>query len=186
APPRLVAEDDDPGMLGPIGIDDRIEIVGAELSSQLLDVVRLTREEVPAWAHALGLRERAQNLGRVVLGIERDREKRDVPADAFSERFLDFEQIQRRHRTGDPTTREHEVDRDDLALDEVVVETDRPALVGREVDVEQVLIADRDLSIGGMRRGCLAWSRWRRGRGRADGGALGAPAYDNAEHQGDA
>src|SRR5262249_19044609 len=57
ASPRLVAEDDDPGVLGPIGIDDRIEIVGAELSSQLLDDVRLTREEVPARAHALGLRE---------------------------------------------------------------------------------------------------------------------------------
>src|SRR5262249_20286216 len=159
---RLVAKDENPSMLSAIGVDDRVEIIDAELSPELLYIVLFPGEEVPARAHAIGFRVSAEHIGSVVLGIERDRQEGDVTPGPLAEELLDLNELRGRQWTGDLAPREHEVDRDDLTLHEVVVEPHRSAFVGRELGVGQMFPADGFDPVRRMRGG----GRWRRSHRR--------------------
>ena len=170
-------------MLLPVRVDNWVQLVGAELPPQQLDVVALAGEEVPARPHAVRLGVPAEHLRRVALRVERDRQQGHVATGAVTQGLLHLDEVLGGERAGDTTGREHEVDRHDLAAHEVVVEADAPALVGHELDVREVAVADGGHRIGRRRGGARRRRPLGRGR-RAFRATRRAERDDKGEGQG--
>ena len=49
----FISEDDDAGVLGPVGVDGWIWFVGAEFAAQQFDVGFLAGEKKPSWLNVL-------------------------------------------------------------------------------------------------------------------------------------
>src|SRR5207302_11422909 len=122
-------------------------------TTQHLDVRGLPGQEGPSRPGSKGLGIALEDLWRVVRGIQGDRIQEDVAPHARAERRLDARQVRGRDGAELTTAREHEVDRDDLALYEIVVEPYTAALVGDQGDVGQVLRADEGHPVRRARHG---------------------------------
>src|SRR2546427_3061937 len=96
------------------------------------DVVLLAGEKQPAGSDMELLGIGLQRLGRITLGIDRDRVEEDVLANAVAEKLLHLDQPCRLQRALVLATGVDEIDRHFLALEQIVVETKgRPVLRGQ-------------------------------------------------------
>src|SRR6266700_3240659 len=119
--------------------------VAAARQPQLLgdefDVVLLAGEEQPPGPDVELLGVSLQRLGRITLGIDRDRVEEDVLANAVAEKLLHLNQPCRLERALVLATGVDEVDRYLLALEQIVVETNgRPVLRGQR-NVREIVSA---------------------------------------------
>src|SRR4029077_20268958 len=105
--------------------------------------VRLPGEELPALAYAMRARKALQHPGRIALRVDRDRVHEQVTADALFEQILHPHEIGRDKRAGKLAARVHHVDRDELVLDEVVVEAHALALVCDQGNIGEMVVPDQ-------------------------------------------
>src|SRR2546421_8140419 len=126
---RLVAVAEVPGVEVLVLVHFLIGPGEPETAAQLLDVLRLSGEKLPAWPHAERLGVLVQHLRRVQRRVERDRIHEKIAPDAVGEQLLHPHEICRGERAGRFAGRVHHVDGHELAFYEVVVEADLLAFV---------------------------------------------------------
>src|SRR5205823_14977034 len=85
---RLVAVAQVAGVVVLVRVAHRVRPAEAELAPQLLDVVRLPGQELPALAYAMRARKALQHPRRIALRVDRDRVHEQVTADALFEQVL--------------------------------------------------------------------------------------------------
>src|SRR6267378_669481 len=81
-----------------------------QAAAQPLDIVRVPGEKLPARPDPERLGVRVQDLGRVLLRIERDRIHEKIAPDAVGEQLLHLHEIRSRERTSRLAGRVHHVD----------------------------------------------------------------------------
>src|SRR4051812_12825811 len=129
-------------MVGAIGVARRIGIDEAEPAPEEIEIPRRARQEGPAGAYRVALGVVAQHLWRVLDGIKRERVHENVAAYPIAEQLLHPQQVRRDRNTDPAASRVHEVEKDDLVLDEVLVQADRLSLVRDEPQVREVAPAN--------------------------------------------
>src|SRR5262245_45894593 len=102
----------------------------AELVIDRPDVLRLSGHEGPSGAGAERPGILLEPLGRIVLRVDRHRNHEDVAAHEVAELLLDLRHAGGRQRADVAAAGVDEADDDDLALDQVVVEPHRLAVLG--------------------------------------------------------
>src|SRR5438876_4788559 len=138
-PARLVA-DHEAGAV-PV-LADRVAYPGqTQLLGREPDVFVLAGEEEPARPDAVLLRIGLEHLGLVPLGIDGDRVEEDVLSHALAEKPLQLREPRGLERALVLATRIHDVDRNRLALEQIVVETNGGAVLRGQRDVRKVVRA---------------------------------------------
>src|SRR5262252_10350459 len=94
------------------------------------DIFWLSGHESPSRTRLKCLRIFFQALRRISLRVDGHREHKDIFADEIANLVLDLRQSRRRQRTNIGATRVDEADDDDLALDQVIVESHRFSILG--------------------------------------------------------
>src|SRR5262249_22805177 len=131
-----------------VAVIDQLGAAVAELKADGLDVLWQPGQEQPAGAGMKGIDVLLEALGGIVFRVDADRIKEDVAADAVAELLLGLAQPRRRQRADVLAAGVNEAQDHDLVLDQIVVELERPAVLGDERDVGHVLLAPASLRRG--------------------------------------
>ncbi len=134
----LIAERQETGVVGLVGVEDRVRVKDAELVAKPVDLVVLPRQVDPARPRPEVGGVRLEHLRRVDLRVQGDRQNGDVGSDTVAQEFLYLHERAGGRRALAGALGVHEVDHDDPVLDEVVVEVDRVTVLRVEPDVGKV------------------------------------------------
>src|SRR5262245_43218901 len=110
----------------------------SQLLGDELDVVLLAGAKQPAWPDVELLGGGLEHGGRILRGVDADRVEEDVAAHAVAEKLLHLVQPRRLERALILAAGVDEVDRDFLALEQIVIEMNRRAVLRGQQDVRKV------------------------------------------------
>src|SRR5262249_8266926 len=111
----------------------------SQLLGDELDVVLLAGAKQPAWPDVELLGGGLEHGGRILRGVDADRVEEDVAAHAGAEKLLHLDQPRRLERALILAAGVDEVDRDFLALEQIVIEMNRRAVLRGQQDVRKVI-----------------------------------------------
>src|SRR5262249_39650087 len=103
--------------------------------SEKIDVLLLSREESPTRASVKPARVFLQNGRRIVARIDTDRIEEDVLAHSLAEQLPHLSQTGRLERTGKLAVGIDEIEGNDLAFDQIIIEADPLTLLRCQNDV---------------------------------------------------
>jgi len=143
---RLVAVTDVTNMLGLVLGDGGFRVRESDALANLFDVAGVASEETPAGTGVPRIAVGSDCVEVIFFRLQRDRVHEDIPADLIAENLLYFRQIGRDQRTDFVALSVEEIEGDDLALDQVIVEIDLFALMRDQGDVRKILLLNSNAS----------------------------------------
>src|SRR5437879_4000383 len=146
----LVAVQHDPDVLRLVFVPGGVGISEAQLATKRFDVIGFPGQEQPARLDPVAFGVIAQHFGCVLFRLEGEGIHENIAPNAIPKSLLHLHQVRRLTRATTLACCVHEIDQQDLALDQIIVEPHSLALVSPQNDVGEVA-----RSRPGARCGCL-------------------------------